>query len=739
MSLRPLSALALLFAPALLAQDRPLAPAPRPVAEKPAIIATQPLTPINAAAVRRDGRYLAFGLDSNAVVLWDTADGRPVRTLLGHQKVVLSVAFTPDGKHLASGSADSTAMLWDVETGAHLKTFKGHSGVVASVAFSPDGTKLLTGSPDGTAILRDTRTGDPLHTLKSKEVLGVAYSPDGSTIATASADSTATLWDTTTGQPKVVLRGHKEGVTCVTFSPDGGRVLTGSFENFGIVWDAATGKRIATTGRHGNDVYSVAFAPDGKRVVTGEREEVVMMWDAASGEHVRTFAGHNADIVSIVPNADGRTMLTGSRDGTARLWDAESGRELLTLTTDASRKTWAAVAPDGLFDASDAGRRALGYRFAKRTGEVDQFFVDGYRPGLLVRVWRGERPTAVKPLGHATPPLVKFVPPKERAFATPEATFAVDVTDTGDGVSPALIVENNGVRVAVKTKVEPANGATRRVTFTVPLAPGANRFRVRAPSGDGSWESPAVEVELTHPRALGQKGRLYVVAVGVGMYAEQKLALAHSTKDARALAELLQKRGGADYDRVDIVHVSDRDATKATIEDTVRDVAELTRPQDAVAVLLCGRGSLLGDRLYFASHDLRFGTDSPEVVLKERGVAVDELAAALGGAAALRRVLVIDTVEAGAPKARAEFGLRGAVGRWGRNHSVHALAAVTDHGLLAQALLTAAEAPTPLDVIDWFQSAADRAASRSSKLIGPRPNVEAGTRARGFPILAPGK
>jgi hypothetical protein len=448
-------------------------------------------------------------------------------------------------------------------------------------------------------------------------------------------------------------------------------------------------------------------------------------------------------------------MLTGSRDGTARLWDLATGRELLALTTDGTRKTWAAVSPDGLFDASEAGRRALGYRFAKLpAGEVDQFFAEGYRPGLLAEVWRGERPFPAKPLGRGKPPLVKLVAPKDRVTTAPTATLGADVTDQGGGVG-GFVVENNGVRLAVPTRAEPApGGQATRVTFTVPLVPGPNRIRVRSADRDGSRESAASEVELTHPRVPGQRGRMYVVAVGISDYAEKGLNLDYPARDARALAELLRTRGGKLYDRVDLVPVLDRDATRAAIEDTVKDVAELTRPQDTLVVLLCGHGAILGDRVYFAPHDLRPGAERPGDALRKRGVAVDDVAAAMGTAPALGRVLVVDAASSGevftgAPKERSEFGLRGAVERWGRSHGVHALAAVAattraaerpelGRGLLAHSLLDAAGGG-PADVTDWFQSAAERASSSMLKLTGTRQDVQAGARSKGVPLLTSDK
>src|SRR5262249_38693016 len=152
-----------------------------------------------------------------------------------------------------------------------------------------------------------------------------------------------------------------------------------------------------------------------------------------------------------------------------------------------------------------------------------------------------------------------------------------------------LIVENNGVPVVTPARSEPApDQQTTRLSFTLSLTPGLNKIRVRAASADRSWEAATADFELTYPRAPEHKTRMYVVAVGVSSYAEKRLNLNYPAKDAQLLAELLQRRGGKIHDRVDVIPLSDRDATKAVIEDTVRDVAELTRPQDTLVVLLCG-------------------------------------------------------------------------------------------------------------------------------------------------------
>ena len=56
--------------------------------------------------------------------LWDVHDERCLKTLVGHVRVVRSLAFNPQGDCLASVSEDETIKLWDVKTGECLKTLR---------------------------------------------------------------------------------------------------------------------------------------------------------------------------------------------------------------------------------------------------------------------------------------------------------------------------------------------------------------------------------------------------------------------------------------------------------------------------------------------------------------------------------------------------------------------------------------------------------------------------------------
>jgi WD40 repeat protein len=73
--------------------------------------------PANATclALSRDGRHLAVGAESGAVVLWDLLADREAGRLEGHRGAVRALAFSPDGRELAAAADDTTILVWDVD------------------------------------------------------------------------------------------------------------------------------------------------------------------------------------------------------------------------------------------------------------------------------------------------------------------------------------------------------------------------------------------------------------------------------------------------------------------------------------------------------------------------------------------------------------------------------------------------------------------------------------------------
>jgi eukaryotic-like serine/threonine-protein kinase len=161
-----------------------------------------------------DGRWLAIvpAGDEKTVVLLDAQTYQRVASFHGHEKAVLSAAFSPDSRRLASGSSDHTVRVWEIDPltlpspsspGGEgrvrgCRVLRGHTDEVFAVAFHPDGRRLATAGRDQAIMLWDLERGEEVARLPGhiSYIWSLAWSPDGKTLASGSGDSTVRLWDT---------------------------------------------------------------------------------------------------------------------------------------------------------------------------------------------------------------------------------------------------------------------------------------------------------------------------------------------------------------------------------------------------------------------------------------------------------------------------------------------------------------------------------------------------------------
>jgi WD40 repeat protein len=97
---------------------------------------------VRLAALSPDGLMAALAGSDNAIQLWSVQNGKPIATLSGPGKSVLSLQFSRDSKLLAAG-ADKALWLWDIATRkSHPLQDKALSSVEAA-SFSWDRRTLI--------------------------------------------------------------------------------------------------------------------------------------------------------------------------------------------------------------------------------------------------------------------------------------------------------------------------------------------------------------------------------------------------------------------------------------------------------------------------------------------------------------------------------------------------------------------------------------------------------------------
>ena len=238
--------------------------------------------PGRALALSADGRLLAIAGTNTGITVWNTGDGKRLRSW-PTQAPVWSLSFSPDTREVLSAGWSSEVSVWPLD------------------GFSPP--QMISGGE--------------LH------VWSAVFSGDGATIATTGADQTVRLWDAATLQLKASLHGHGGEVWCAAFSPDGGLLATGGKDQNTLLWQTAA-RSPQDTLPHDED-FRPLFSPDGKWLVTVNPDNGnSMLWNADDSTLLKTGLADGGQIIGF--SRDGKCVATFDADDLAlKFWLPDGG------------------------------------------------------------------------------------------------------------------------------------------------------------------------------------------------------------------------------------------------------------------------------------------------------------------------------------------------------------------------------------------------------------------------------
>jgi WD40 repeat protein len=288
---------------------------------------------------KRAARFLiiALVLASLAAAWSGRAVYRARRVLvLGGERGVSSVIFSPDGNTLAVGTSAGVVELWDWEA-ERLEAKVGDRGwTITEVAFAPDGRSLALVRDDATLEVFERDGRRLLHrpALRSNGRCSVAVPASGALaavsrpggVALVLADGQERLFET---NPPYLFAPSR-----VRFSP-GGDTLAATYGEGFVVWSVATGARLAERDiPAGIDGVTLAATPAGFLRTVGSSDfgwvEVRSLPRDELDARIDVGAA-TQEIPDAVALAAAGDLIAVSVPERVRVFDLRDGREVATF------------------------------------------------------------------------------------------------------------------------------------------------------------------------------------------------------------------------------------------------------------------------------------------------------------------------------------------------------------------------------------------------------------------------
>lgn len=241
---------------------------------------------LQTVCVSPDNRTIAYAR-GRSVHFWDMKRNDSRETILHHEAIVWTIAFSIDGNRIVTACGDRAIYVWSIN-GRRIQKFEGHSRSVKSVALNPN-----------------------------PQVYDEFIAISGST------DRTVRLWPDSYRRPGFILGQHDGVVSCVSFSPNGMMAASSSYDGTARLWNIKNKELVHVFEGHQGIVRSVRFSNDNQMIATAGDDGTVRLWEVGTGQQLQKLVGHKASIWSVEFSPNNQYLVTASSDHTVHVWQVD--------------------------------------------------------------------------------------------------------------------------------------------------------------------------------------------------------------------------------------------------------------------------------------------------------------------------------------------------------------------------------------------------------------------------------
>jgi WD40 repeat protein len=322
--------------------------------------------------------------------------------------------------------------------------------------------------------------------------------------------------------------------------------------------------------------------------------------------------------VNVTPDA--RLVVSAHGDGTIRWWRAQDGEELLALFVHPDGKRWITWTPQGYYDASVGADELIGWHVNHGLDQVPDFYAVSqfrdrfYRSDVIARVpdtldidaALSQADAAAGRMTARAASIVQILPPVVQIHEPAQGIAAI-ITELKLTYSARASTEDPVTRVEVQIdgrktdgneQIIPGTGDTRVGIIAIELPRRDAIVSVIAYNKHGASEPALIQITWAG-KGSEPKPKLYILAIGIGTYREERLNLRFPPKDAEDFIRTVRERSAGLYEGV-IVSPLPKDGkwTRDEVLDGLDWIRKEPTNKDVAMVFIAGHGVMTSDQVY---------------------------------------------------------------------------------------------------------------------------------------------
>ena len=408
-----------------------------------------------------------------------------------------------------------------------------------------------------------------------------------------------------------------------------------------------------------------------KLLLMGHADGNLEAIDVDSMQRVWLERVHTGIIDQVSNNLEGDRIIASSQDGSIAILKLgpDNRPNVLARLYAVPNGDWLSISDAGFFTSSRRDADMLVVVRGLEATTIGQVHQSLYNPDLVREALAGDPDGQVKSAAQVinlekvldsgpAPEVLVSSSEGESKSSSDLVSIPVRIKDRGKGIG-RIEWRVNGITAAVRN-APVGTGPIYEVSQEIALDPGDNAIEIVAYNASNLLASLPIRTNIAFIGATDAvKPKLHVLAIGINNYVDKggiapgetkakafpPLNLA--TRDATAFGVELQKAAAGLYSEVRVRTVLDSEATAATLDAIVTEMAAGVHPRDTFVLFAAAHGYSHEGRLYLIPQDYQGGPNSKALATG----AIDQLRLQdwiANRIKARKALILLDTCESGA-------------------------------------------------------------------------------------------